>query len=305
MNIKWIPLLLSSVIFAAHAENGTFRPADESVFHKKQDVMTFAIIGDYGQDNSAEKRVSELVDARKPQFVITLGDNNYNNGCWKTIDKNIGKYFSQYIGNYKGEYGRGAQENAFFPSIGNHDWRALDECLYKGGLPYLSYFTLPGKELYYDFKKGPIHFFVVDSDRHDPDGNTKGSKQYEWLKTKMKESDSCFKIVYFHHPAYSSGSHGSEKNLQWKFNELGADIVLSGHDHDYERIMRDGIAYYVNGAGGATLKEFGDKVNGSVYRYNRKNGYMMGYLDGNNLTLAFYNTDDTKKDAITYTKFCS
>jgi len=307
LNVKrkrWIPLTLLSLTFAAHAKTGVFQPVDETLLNTKA-ATTFAIIGDYGQDNSDEKKVAELVAARNPQFVITLGDNNYNNGCWKTIDNNIGKYYSNFIGNYKGDYGQGAIENSFFPSIGNHDWRALDECLYKGKLPYLAYFTLPNNGLYYDFKKGPIHFFVVDSDRHEPDGNTKGSRQYAWLKKSLKESTSCFKVVYFHHPAYSSGSHGSEKDLQWKFHELGADIVLSGHDHDYERIMRDGIAYFVNGVGGAELKDFKSKVKGSAYRYNKKYGYMMGYADGNDLTFVFYNTDNTKKDGIKYTKACT
>lgn len=297
MKSKWSSLLLLVAGFAAHAQT--------NVAQLEEGAQTkFAIIGDYGNDSSDEKKVAALVSKSNPDFVLTLGDNNYTNGCWETIDKNIGQYYSEFIGDYKGKYGRGAKENKFFASLGNHDWNAVGKCMYKGELPYLSYFTLPGNGRYYDFKKGNVHFFAIDSDSHEPDGNKKGSKQYEWLKNKVKESDACFKVVFFHHPPYSSGDHGSNKDTQWKFDELGIDVVLSGHDHGYERIKRDGIVYFVNGAGGAGLYDFDKKVDGSEYRYNKKHGYMMGYARDNRLAFAFYNDKNKIKDSITITKDC-
>lgn len=292
MNKKWIPLILLTITFAAHA-------------HENIELARFGIIGDYGDDTDGEKRVAEKLDKHNPEFIITLGDNNYRDGCWDTIDKNIGKYYANYIGNYKGIYGHGAKENRFYPSLGNHDWNAVgSKCMYKGELPYLSYFTLPNNGRYYDFKKGPVHFFAVDSDGHEPDGNKIGSVQYEWLKKSLHDSNACFKVVYFHHAAYSSGEHGSDKAMQWKFEDLGADVVLSGHDHDYERITHNGMTYIVNGVGGAELRTPKEKIDGSQYQYAKDNGYMMGSVTDNKLTFMFYTKEDEMKDNFSITKTC-
>jgi tartrate-resistant acid phosphatase type 5 len=285
---KILSILLSAYLSTTFANHGSITPIEKNKKKLSGDVITFAAIGDYGKDNSAEEKVAKQVDSKNPDFIITMGD----------------KYYSKYIGNYKGKYGQGALINRFFPSIGNHDWNALDECLYHGNLPYLEYFTLPGNELYYDFTKGPIHFFVVDSDEHQPDGNTIGSKQYHWLKQKLEESKACFKIVYFHHAPYSSGQHGSEKDLRWKFDELGADVVMSGHEHSYERIERDDILYFVNGAGGAEPRDFSDKVKGSKYRYKSKNGYMLIKANDHHMLFYFYNVNNSLKDSVMLTKLC-
>lgn len=120
--------------------------------------LVFAVIGDYGANSAAEAKVASVLKSKNPQFILTLGDNNYTHGCWKTIDKNVGKYYHEYIGNYQGKYGKGSDVNRFFPTLGNHDWLARKTCLYQGTLPYFSYFTLPGNQSYYDFVRGPIHF---------------------------------------------------------------------------------------------------------------------------------------------------
>lgn len=266
--------------------------------------LVFGAIGDYGMDTKYEAHVAQQLQQQHPAFIITMGDNNYPIGCWETIDKNIGKYYSAYIGNYKGQYGQGAEDNQFYPSIGNHDWNASGKCHYQGGLPYLAYFTLPNNKLYYDFVKGSVHFYALDSDQHQPDGNTINSIQYNWLKTKLNESTSCFNVVYFHHSPYSSGEHGSNKDLQWDFGRMGVDAVITGHDHDYERIMRDNVVYLVNGASGAPLYGFKKKVDGSVIRYSDHHGYLLGYINQDRLSFAFYNTKGEMKDSVTLTKKC-
>ena len=85
----------------------------------------FAVIGDYGSNTINEERVADLVASWQPAFVITTGDNNYDRGAASTIDRNIGQYYSQFIGNYQGQYGDGSPTNRFWPSLGNHDWRCL------------------------------------------------------------------------------------------------------------------------------------------------------------------------------------
>ena len=205
------------------------------------DTLRVAIIGDYGSARSAEEDVANLVKSWNPDLIITTGDNNYEDGLASTIDDNIGQYYHDYISPYLGSYGAGADINRFFPSLGNHDYRCTI-C----PQPYLDYFTLPNNERYYDFKWGPVHFFSISSDNKEPDGNNSSSFQALWLKTTMSESTQPLKIVYMHHPPFSSSSHGSTEIMQWPFKEWGADAVIAGHDHVYERIISDGLPYFVN-----------------------------------------------------------
>src|ERR1041385_3886659 len=107
-----------------------------------QQSIRFAVIGDYGFAGQPELDVSNLVKSWNPDFVITTGDNNYENGAASTIDQNIGQYYHEFISPYTGAYGSGDTVNRFFPSLGNHDWVTT------GATPYLNYFTLPGNERY-------------------------------------------------------------------------------------------------------------------------------------------------------------
>jgi hypothetical protein len=210
----------------------------------------FAAIGDYGHAGRPELDVANLVKSWDPDLIITLGDNNYELGDSATIDQNIGQYYHSYIYNYKGRYGPSASTNRFFPALGNHDYYT------NNGQPYRDYFTLPGNGRYYDFVRGDVHFFAIDSDPAEPDGIDANSVQAMWLKKRMSASTSRWKVVYMHHAPYSSsGHHGSNKVMQWPYQEWGASIVLAGHDHHYERLLVDGLPYFVNGLGGHSVKK--------------------------------------------------
>src|SRR5262249_43358535 len=163
-----------------------------------------------------------MVKSWKPDFVITLGDDNYPRGEAATIDQNIGKYYAEFIGDYHGHFGPGSKANRFWPSPGNHDWGA------PGLAPYIAYFTLPGNERYYDVELGLAHLFSSDSDPHEPDGTTASSVQGQWLKDHLRSSRSCYNIVYFHHAPYSTARHGSTESMRWPFAEWGASVVLAG-----------------------------------------------------------------------------
>lgn len=192
--------------------------------HGQPASVRFAAIGDFGRAGQAARDVANLVKSWKPDFVITLGDNNYPRGAASTIDENIGQYYHDFIHPYRGRYGAGAAANQFFPSLGNHDWRAA------GARPYLDYFTLPGNERYYDVSRGPVHFFAIDSDDQEPDGATSDSAQAVWLQRRLAAATEHWKLVYFHHPPYSSGRHGSTPRMRWPIRKWGATAVLSGHD---------------------------------------------------------------------------
>ena len=258
--------------------------------------MTFAVIGDYGMGNENERKVADLVLSWQPDLIITTGDDNYPDGSTKTIDRNIGQYYHSYIFPYDGSYGAGASENRFFPSLGNHDW------VTDNAQPYLDYFSLPGNERYYSFQHGPVTFFAIDSDSHEPDKVDQNSIQAEWLHQQLTLSTTPWNIVYFHHPPYSSGMHGPNVWMQWPFKEWGADLVLSGHDHTYERLQIDNLTYIVNGLGGAREYDFGKPLDGSLVRYNQEIGAMLVEATAESLRIQFFNVsteivDDTQVNA--------
>lgn len=244
--------------------------------------IVFAAIGDYGSNDANELDVANLVKSWNPEFIITLGDNNYPDGEAATIDAAIGKYYREYIYPYRGNFGAGASTNRFWPCIGNRDWDNQTGAKLQ---PYLDYFTLPNNERYYDFVRGPVHFFVIDSDSEEPDGITSTSVQAQWLRNKLAASTAPWKIVYFHHPAYSSRT--SFTSMQWPFQAWGADAVLAGHAHVYERVMKDGIPFITNGLGGDSTGSFTSAIAGSVVRFGEDYGAMRITAGSTALTFEF------------------
>jgi len=258
----------------------------------KGTAQRFAIIGDYGVDNYNELEVSQLVKKWDPDFILTVGDNNYGSGEATTIDANIGKYYSEYIYPYKGVYGLGADTNKFFPSPGNHDYQTEE------GLPYYDYFKLPGNERYYDFIRGDVHFFSLNSNNAEPDGNGVDSKQATWLREKLANSNKIWKIVYLHHTVYSSGYHGSNKNLQWPFADWGASAVVYGHDHYYERFEISGIPYFLNGSGGQVLRPIVESpIKETEIIYDKEHGAMFVSASSNEITFEFRSVDNEVRDS--------
>ena len=304
-------LLVSSLVFIdsgvpAVAAPHAFALFDDvaSAIAPAGETLTFAAFGDYGwSDDGNEQAVADIVDAKDVDLIITTGDNTYGSSiqspATSTIDYNIGKSYAGYIGDYAGAYGPGSPTNRFFPAPGNHDYTDGD-----GIAAYLAYFTLPGagittsgtsgSELYYDFVEGPVHFFALDSDVGQPGVDPDAQKA--WLQAQLAASTARWKVVYFHHAAFSSSTHhGSNIHMQWPFEAWGADAVLAGHDHVYERILRDDnadgtdLVYLTTGAGGMSLYSFGAAaVPGSQVRYSDNYGTVIAAADSNSLTFEFW-----------------
>lgn len=265
--------------------------------------VRFGVIGDYGEAGQPEADVAALVDSWNVDFIITVGDNNYQEGAASTIDRNIGQYYHAYIHPYKGEYGAGAPENRFFPSLGNHDWKT------DAAQPYLDYFTLPGNERYYDFVRGPVHFFVLDSDSREPDGNSSNSLQAGWLQAKMDGSQAPWRLVVLHHPPYTSSLlRGGNEASQWPFAWWGASALFGGHEHFYERGYVDGILQFVVGNGGKwkgvdPVDRFGFwPTPGSQVRYNQDYGAMLVTANERCINFTMYNRGDELIDSYTMKK---
>ena len=265
------------------------------------DPFVFAVIGDYGNNSDEEGEVAELVKSWSPEFVITLGDNNYSDGELETIEENIGQYYCEFIYNPDAPEdlrcnGPAAQEevNRFFPSLGNHDVRE------ENGEPYLQYFTLPGNERNYDFEWGPIQFFVIDSTPEDEDLECCDSDQAIWLREGLENSNAAFKLVYFHHSPYSTGDHGSDEDMQWPFEEWGAHAVMSGHEHIYQRIHKKtnlDFPYFVCGVSGKSDEDCGkedleDEDDFNVLCIDGVHGAMKVLVTENDLTFQFLTIEE-------------
>jgi 3',5'-cyclic AMP phosphodiesterase CpdA len=201
------------------------------------DAVRFGIIGDTGTGDRAQYEVADRLAEYRRQFpfdfVIMLGDNMY--GSQGPAD-----FVTKFEKPYRVLLDAGVK---FYAALGNHDNQ--QQIFYKP-------FNMGGKR-YYTFSKGPVQFFVLDSNYMDP-------KQLAWLDTELSRSGKHWKICYFHHPLYSSGArHGSETDLRTLVEPLfiryGVDVVFAGHEHFYERMKpQNGIAYFTEG-GSAKLRE--------------------------------------------------
>ena len=267
-----LTILAPRVQVTPNARAAPDSPADTA--EASTEPLRFVFLGDYGTTDPPSFEVASVVRALAPRFIVTLGDNNYPSGSAATIDANIGQHYHEFIEPYTGAYGAGASFNRFWPCLGNHDWNA------SGAQPYLDYFELPGNERYYDFVRGPVHFFALDSDAHEPDGNTRDSDQARWLEPRLRAATEPFKMVYMHHAPYdSSSNHGSIGTSQWPFKEWGATIVLAGHDHLYERLGVGGLTYVVDGLGGRNTYTFDPAIGGSQLRFNAEHGALLVAAD--------------------------
>jgi predicted phosphodiesterase len=196
--------------------------------------VRFAVIGDSGTGDAPQYEVAAQMEAYRKaagfDFVVMLGDNIYGGHSARDFERK----FEQP---YKPLLDAGVK---FYAALGNHD-DPNQERLYKP-------FNMNG-ERYYTFKKGNVAFFALDSTYMDP-------KQLEWLEKELRNSNADWKLCFFHHPLYSDGKfHGPDTNLRSQLTPLflkyGVNVVLSGHEHVYERIKPEqGIYYFVLGNSG-------------------------------------------------------
>ena len=200
-----------------------------------KDSLKFGILGDFGTASKNQyatgEQMAKTYAAFPYELVVLVGDNLY--GSDRPQD-----YKSKFELPYKKLLDKGVK---FYASLGNHDSR--EQRNYK-------LFNMDGK-LYYTLRSPHqnARFFFFESTYPDPD-------QIAWLEKELKDSKEDWKIPVFHHPLYSSGErHGSDTQLRDKLEPLfvkyGVSVVLTGHDHFYERTKpQKGIVYFVVGSGG-------------------------------------------------------
>ena len=233
----------------------------------KDGSVKFGVIGDTGSGTEQQRDVGDMMikyHALFPfEFVLMMGDNMYGGEAPQDFQKKFAEPYKALLD----------QKVKFYATLGNHD-QAL-QVNYEN-------FNMNGKE-YYRFTKGKVAFYSLNSNYMD-------KKQVQWLEDELGRETAEWKVMFFHHPPYSSAKkHGSDGQLREVvepiFLKYGVDVVLTGHDHVYERIKpQKGIYYFVSGAGGQLRTGDVEKESGLIEKsYDRDLHFMLFEVDGNQM----------------------
>lgn len=212
-------------------------------------ASSIALITDYGNCDEGQAEVAKMVDSWDPLGVVTAGDNTQS-------VKNC-KPYTDSVDPYYGKWFSGTDGARFFPALGNHDYTNEGAGLeaYNNAFKFISTQADENRR-WYDTTVGNVHFFIVDSEVTGDDM----ALQQEWLKTSLTEAknsptDARWRVVVFHRPAFSSGTHGPRVEMQpsagWDYKGWGAHMVIAGHQHIYEDVVVDGFHYLTAGVGAA------------------------------------------------------
>ena len=256
----------------------------------KDGSVRFAVVGESGRGDRAQHEVAaQMVTwrARFPfTFVLMLGDNIY--GTHAPED-----YVAKFEEPYRALLDAGVTFNA---ALGNHDDPAE---------VYYAPFNMGG-ERYYTFKKpartlsaltgAGARFFVLDSRSFD-------QRQLDWLKRALAASGTAWKICFFHHPLYTSGRYRAGASTLRSVVEPilvdgDVDVVLSGHEHFYERVApQHGISYFISGGAGS-LREGDIRPSTLTAKgFDRDYHFMMMEISGDELYFQAISRTGTTIDA--------
>lgn len=237
--------------------------------------------GDIASCESDGDEATALLLDGIPGTVFTTGDNAYQSGT-----------FDEFINCYDPSWGR--FKDRTFPSAGNHDYGTV------AAAGYFRYFgPVAGnpEEGYYSYQLGDWHIIVLNSNL----SVATGSRQEQWLRADLAAHPSICTVAYWHHPLFSSGSlHGGNSDMRplWQaLYEFGADVVINGHEHNYERFEPQspdgvpdpvrGIRQFVVGTGGMSHYSFGAPVPNSVVRNTGTDGVLKLTLHANSYSWEF------------------
>lgn len=220
---------------SAIASNITQKPAAA-----KTPILRFISVADTGTGDRGQYSVAEAMAGYHRQnpfdLAILAGDNIYNNGEMEKINAVFERPYQSLL----------QQGVKFHACLGNHDIRTAN------GDPQVSYANFNMKGRFYTFDREGVQFFVLDTNH-----NANWKTQLAWLEQELSRSDAKWKVVFGHHPIYSSGMYGSNqefiKTLTPLFQKYGVQLYINGHEHNYERTRSiNGTTYLVCGGGAGT-----------------------------------------------------
>jgi len=230
----------------------------------------FAIMGDCRSDTTKHSEIARRIMTFKPVFSVYGGDLCYNSKytTWKD------EFF------IPDELKLDASV-PFFNAIGNHEGWTQNTMAFLQAPESNS-----GKQEYYSFDYGDIHFLVLSTQHK----CKKGTPQYDFIIDDLSKTDKKFKIVCFHESAYCEGGHGENKMMkavsQELFEKYKVDVVITGHSHFYQHNLVAGIHHLTVAGGGAPLYTPG-KASYTVKSAKKYHFGIADYVDGK-LTIIIY-----------------
>jgi hypothetical protein len=200
--------------------------------------VRFLAFGDSGGGGSDQYALLEQMYTVPYDLMIHTGDLAYDSGTITQVEDTVFGVYADLFRNIP-----------FFPASGNHDYGTMQ------GAPFRDVFNLPGNEKWYSYDWGRVHFVALDTEAD-------YATQMTWLEQDLAANALPWKVIYMHRPPYSSGLHGSDTSLRNKLapiaEKYGVQLILAGHDHDYERMKpQSGVAYVVTGGGGIGTRSVG------------------------------------------------
>ncbi|WP_370942745.1 discoidin domain-containing protein [Amycolatopsis sp. cg5] len=233
-----------------------------------------AVAGDIAKPElpSTHQQTADLVTKINPQYVITLGDNQYDNGTFEEFQN----FYDKSWGKFK---------SITKPITGNHEWNNK----LAGYKKYFGAIAYPQGKPYYSYDIGDFHFVAADSN---PVYEGGGSEQITWIRKDLEKNKKACVVGLWHHPRFNSGADGDQKGVSSLWNEMAkakADVVFSGHDHHYERTQplntsgkvdtANGVRSVIAGIGGDGLyMDF--KARTGVEKIFGKHGILKLVLNG-------------------------
>lgn len=228
------------------------------------DATVLWAVGDIADCGSAgDEATARLLGASEGPIAL-LGDLAYGSGTQQ-----------QFADCYGASWGGLADRVR--PSPGNHEYQSTDAG------PYFAYFGAAAGDPargYYSYEIGAWHIIALNSNCDPVGGCDDSSAQLRWLTEDLAQSNASCTLAYWHHPLFSSGQHGDDGRMRQAYELLdaaGADVVLAGHDHDFERFAPqdangqatvDGVRQFVVGTGGKSLRAFDEVRANSEVRFS-------------------------------------
>jgi hypothetical protein len=275
---SWVALALACIALAGA---GSARAADPVVFAAGDiacDPLDPSFNGGHGTATACRMQATaDLMVGGSAVTVMPLGDLQYDAGNLSNFEQS-----------YDLSWGRVKPQTR--PVIGNHEGVIANSgagyCVYFGDAAHCQN-RRQGGAAFYSFDLGDWHVVVLNSNCVAAGGCDVGSPQYQWLQNDLAANPRACTLAAWHHPRWSSGADGSNAFMQpiWQLLWVnGADLVLSGHSHDYERFAPingagavnavDGIRQFVVGTGGAYFTGIGPPAPGSEVLQNTTFGVM-------------------------------
>jgi calcineurin-like phosphoesterase family protein len=276
---------LEAVLPGASNRDEVEAPTPEAVLLAAGDIGTC--------EGGGGEATAELVE-RLSGTVAALGDNVYEDGSEE-----------EYADCYAPHWGRLLSRTK--PTAGNHEYHS------EGAAPYFTYFGSaagPAGRGWYSYDLGSWHVVVLNSNCAEVGGCGGGSAQWLWLRADLAAHPATCTLAYWHAPRFSSGEHGPAKDMVdvWRvLYDARADLVISGHDHEYERFApqdpvgaRDdarGVRQFVVGTGGGELRAVSEKAPNSEVLITHTFGVMRLDLYPGRFAWSFLSVRDATLDS--------